>query len=230
MTQFPAPARTGTPGRALIISGGWPGHQPQVFARLIQAMLESGGLQVTHADTLDVLSDPGALGDLALIVPNWTMGRLSGEQSRHLRAAVQAGTGLGGFHGGMGDAFREDTDYQFMVGGQFVAHPGNVRRYRVDLTPVAHPVTAGLDPSFEVDSEQYYMHTDPTNTVLATTTFDGRDAPWTQGAVIPAAWVRRYGQGRVFYSSVGHHPPDFGHPTVAQLHRRGLLWAAGRPA
>ncbi|GGO26102.1 ThuA domain-containing protein [Deinococcus humi] len=218
---------TATSPRALIVSGGWPGHQPHQFAEVICGMLESAGLQVTVADTLEILDDADTLRDYALIVPNWTMGRLSGDQSRHLRAAVEAGTGLGGFHGGMGDAFREDTDYQFMVGGQFVAHPGGIRRYQVDLTATSHPITHGLS-GFEIESEQYYMHVDPSNTVLATTTFGGEHVAWIEGTVIPAAWVRPYGKGRVFYSSVGHDPREFAHPTVAELHRRGLLWAARR--
>ncbi len=217
---------TMTSPRTLIVSGGWPGHQPHKFAEIIRGMLESAGLQVTAADTLEVLDDPEALRDYALIVPNWTMGRLSGDQSKHLRAAVEAGAGLGGFHGGMGDAFREDTDYQFMVGGQFAAHPGNVHRYRVDLTATDHPITRGLS-GFEIESEQYYMHVDPSNTVLATTTFSGEHVAWIEGTVIPVAWVRPYGKGRVFHSSVGHDPREFEHPTVAELHRRGLLWAAG---
>ncbi|MFC4427291.1 ThuA domain-containing protein [Deinococcus navajonensis] len=217
---------TTSSSRALIISGGWPGHQPHRFAEIIRGMLEGAGLQVTAADTLDVLDDGGALRDYALIVPNWTMGQLSGDRSKHLRAAVEAGTGLGGFHGGMGDAFRENTEFQFMVGGQFAAHPGDIHRYGVDLTATDHPITRGLS-RFEIESEQYYMHVDPSNTVLATTTFSGEHVAWIEGTVIPAVWVRRYGQGRVFYSSIGHDPREFEHPTVAELHRRGLLWAAG---
>ncbi|UQN08923.1 ThuA domain-containing protein [Deinococcus sp. QL22] len=218
-----------SPARALILSGGWPGHQPHQFAALIRGMLEESGLEVTDATTLEALEDADALRDYALIVPNWTMDKLTGEQSRNLRAAVETGTGLGGFHGGMGDAFREDTDYQFMVGGQFASHPGNIRRYRVEVTALDHPVTRGLG-GFEIESEQYYMHVDPSNTVLATTTFDDQVLPWIAGTVMPVAWTRPYGQGRVFYSSVGHDPREFGHSTVAELHRRGLLWAAGRLA
>lgn len=217
---------TNPPARALIVSGGWPGHQPLKFAEIIGGMLRDAGLSVTASDTLDVLSDADELRTYALIVPNWTMGRLPGEGSRNLRAAVEAGAGLGGFHGGMGDAFREDTDYQFMVGGQFVAHPGGIRSYRVEMGPADHEITRGLS-GFDIESEQYYLHVDPSNTVLATTTFGGEHAPWTAGTVMPVAWVRRHGQGRVFYSSVGHDPGEFGIPAVAELHRRGLLWAAG---
>lgn len=220
---------TDSPNRALIVSGGWPGHQPLKFAEIIGGMLGDAGLSVTASDTLDVLEGAEELRHYALIVPNWTMGRIRAEQSKNLRAAVEAGTGLAGFHGGMGDAFREDTDFQFMVGGQFVAHPGGIRPYRVEMGPTAHAITHGLS-GFDIESEQYYLHVDPSNTVLATTTFDGQHAPWTAGTVMPVAWVRPYGQGRVFYSSVGHDPREWEDPVVAELHRRGLLWAAGRLA
>jgi len=216
-----------TPPHALILSGGWPGHQPHVFAAIISDMLEHAGFSVTRADTLDVLEDAERLTQYTLIVPNWTMGRIGETQSKHLRRAVQSGVGLGGFHGGMGDAFRDDPAYQFMVGGQFVAHPGGIRDYRVDITTQDHPITRGAS-GFDVRSEQYYMHVDPSNTVLATTTFDGQDTPWTAGVVMPVAWTRMHGQGRVFYSSVGHDPAEFNDPAVASLHLRGLLWAAGR--
>jgi type 1 glutamine amidotransferase len=217
---------TETQPRALIVSGGWPGHKPQQLAQIVTRMLEESGLHVTAADTLDVLDDVTELPGYRLIVPNWTMGTISASQSSHLRAAIRGGVGLGGFHGGMGDAFRSDTEYQFMTGGQFVAHPGNIRDYRVDIHDTAHPITQGLS-GFDMRSEQYYMHVDPSNSVLVTTTFDGEHAPWIAGTVMPLAWVRRYGEGNVFYSSIGHDPAEFEHPTVYTLHQRGLLWAAG---
>ena len=52
---------------------------------------------------------------------------------------------------------------------------------------------------FDYPSEQYYMHVDPANEVLATTTFSGEHAPWIEGVVMPVVWKRRYGEGRVFY-------------------------------
>ncbi|CAM3350905.1 ThuA-like domain-containing protein [Deinococcus saxicola] len=212
---------------ALIISGGWPGHQPQKFAEIIGHWLKEDGLEVTQTDTLEVLDDAEAVARYSLIIPNWTMGKITETQSQNLRQAVQDGVNLAGFHGGMGDSFRDDAGFQFMVGGQFVAHPGDMRPYRVDLTNTAHPITDGLS-GFEMQSEQYYLHVDPSNTVLATTTFDASVKPWIDGTVMPVAWVRRHGAGRVFYSSLGHDPREFDQPEVAALHRRGLRWAVGR--
>ena len=144
--------------------------------------------------------------------------------------AVRAGAGLAGFHGGMGDAFRACTEYQFMVGGQFVAHPGNIIDYTVHVTKPADPIMAGLT-DFQVHSEQYYMHVDPGNDVLATTTFSGEHegVDWIKGVEMPVVWKRRYGRGRVFYSALGHVAAEFDVPQVSTLLQRGMLWAARRP-
>jgi type 1 glutamine amidotransferase len=125
----------------------------------------------------------------------------------------------------MGDSFRDAVDYHFMVGGQWVAHPGNIIDYRVDIGK-ADPITEGIE-SFPYRSEQYYMHVDPSNEVLATTTFTGAHAPWIEGVVMPVAWKRRHGQGRVFYCSLGHKAEELTRPQVATMLRRGMLWAAG---
>jgi type 1 glutamine amidotransferase len=112
-----------------------------------------------------------------------------------------------------------------MVGGQWVAHPGGVIDYSVTITNHTDPITAGLK-DFKMHSEQYYMHTDPTNEVLATTTFRGDAVPWIAGAVVPVAWKRTWGAGKVFYASLGHVAKDFEVPEAREIVRRGLLWAS----
>jgi len=154
---------------------------------------------------------------------------MSPEQTKGLTEAVKAGAGLAGWHGGMCDSFRLNTDYQFMTGGQWVAHPGNIISYRVHITAPKDPIVAGLK-DFTMKSEQYYMHTDPGNEVLATTTFSNRyGTPWIRGTVMPVVWKRRYGKGRVFYSSLGHVADDFKVHEAFEIARRGILWAARRP-
>ena len=123
------------------------------------------------------------------------------------------------------DAFRDSVDYQFLCGGQWVAHPGNIIDYKVDLTKPDDPIMRGLR-SFEHRSEQYYMHVDPANEVLATTTFTGEHAPWIDGVVMPVVWKKRYGEGRVFYSSLGHRAYELDVPEIRTIMTRGLLWAA----
>lgn len=211
--------------KALIVSGGWDGHKPHEVAQIFASLLKGRNFSVELTDQLDVFADAAALKAYDLILPNWTMGGLTGEQEQGLTAAIQSGTGLGGWHGGMGDAFRSNSNYQFMVGGQFVAHPDNEKDYEVVIEKRDDPIVAGLE-NFHVHSEQYYMHVDPSNDVLATTTFQTESAPWVNGAVMPVVWKRRWGAGRVFYCSLGHQPPVFDIPEAREIQIRGLLWAS----
>lgn len=215
--------------KALIVQGGWEGHEPQQCAELFATILSDDGFAVTISDTLEVLEDAEMMSEVDLIVPLWTMGSISKEQSLALCSTIRNGVGLGGWHGGMGDAFRNDVNYQFMVGGQWVQHPGGIIDYSVQIGPNAHPINQGLS-DFAMHSEQYYMHCDPANEVLATTTFSGEyeGMDWIAGTVMPVAWIRRYGHGRIFYASVGHVRSDFDVPEARALVRRGLLWAAHR--
>ena len=212
--------------RVLIVCGGWQGHEPRACCDLFAGLLDEAGCEVELVETLDVYLDVEKLRGLDLIVPIWTMATITPEQERGLLTAIEGGVGAGGWHGGMADAFRDSTNYQFMVGGQWVAHPGNIIQYRVEIIDRDDPITAGI-ADFEMHSEQYYLHVDPSNEVLATTTFSGEHAPWIEGTVMPVIWKRRYGQGRVFYSSLGHQRVDFDVPEARETVRRGLLWAAG---
>lgn len=212
--------------QALIVWGGWDGHQPKQCADIFAPFLQASGFDVRVSDTMDVYLETDYMNALSLIVPIWTMGAISGEQEKGLLNAVKSGVGVAGFHGGMGDSFRNACSYQFMTGGQFVAHPGNIMKYTVNITDHDDPITAGI-ADFEVNSEQYYMHTDPGNKVLATTLIDGRgDVPWVAGTIMPVVWKRKWGQGNVFYSSLGHVASDFDVPEMKTIMQRGMLWAA----
>jgi uncharacterized protein len=168
---------------ALIVWGGWDGHEPERCARIVAGMLENEGFDVEIESTTEAFADPG-IRDLSLIVPIVTMSTIEKEERDNLCAAIAGGVGLGGYHGGMGDAFRREPAYQFMCGGQWVAHPGNIIDYRVTITRPDDPITAGID-DFDYHSEQYYMHVDPSNEVLATTTFTGRHCSWIEDVVMP---------------------------------------------
>jgi type 1 glutamine amidotransferase len=209
---------------ALIVWGGWSGHEPEKGANIIGGMLEEEGFKVYIDNTTEAFAD-AAIADMSLIVPIITMSKIEKEELDNLNAAVRSGVGVAGYHGGMGDAFREAVDYQFMCGGQFVAHPGGIIDYRVDIARPDDPIMQGLT-SFAYRSEQYYMHVDPSNEVLATTTFSGEHAPWIEGVVMPVVWKRKHGAGRVFYSSLGHVASEFEVPQMRTIMRRGLLWAA----
>ena len=210
---------------ALFVWGGWEGHEPKQCTDIFAPYLQEKGYTVEISDTLDSYLDTAKLQSLDLIVQTWTMDTITSEQETGLLEAVKSGVGFAGWHGGMADSFRNSVDYQFMVGGQWVAHPGNIIDYEVNITDPNDPITAGLS-DFKMHSEQYYMHVDPSNKVLATTTFSGEHTPWIEGNVIPVVWKRMWGQGRVFYSSLGHVATDFNVPEAHELVNRGMLWAS----
>ncbi len=211
--------------RALIVWGGWEGHEPRQTATLFGNVLRGHGFDVALETDLDVFLDADRLAATDLIVPVITQSTIENDQATGLlRAVREGGTGLGGWHGGMADSFRSHTEYQFAVGGQWVAHPGNIIDYTVNVTDHDDPITAGIS-DFRMHSEQYYLHVDPSNEVLATTTFTGEQASWIDGTVMPVAWKRQYGAGKVYYCALGHVELDFDVPEAKALVERGLLWA-----
>ncbi|PZX16959.1 hypothetical protein LX81_01589 [Palleronia aestuarii] len=213
-----------SPTKALIFWGGWEGHEPRATSTIVADMLRSEGMAVTSTEGTDVLVSDD-LNAYDLIVPMVTQVPSDTHGIERLRQAIASGTGLGGFHGGMGDAFRDSPDYQFMVGGQWVAHPGNIIDYHVDIVRADHPITEGMH-GFDYRSEQYFMHVDPGNEVLATTTFTGEHASEIAGTLMPVVWTRTFGAGRVFYSSLGHVAEELVRPEMREILRRGLIWAA----
>ncbi len=211
--------------KALMVWGGWDGHEPKQCVDIFCLYLESKGFSVQVSDNMDVYRNKEEMLSLDLIVQVRTMDTISGDQEKGLMEAVKSGVGLAGWHGGLADAFRNNVDYQYMVGGQWVQHPGGVIDYTVNVTDSQDPVMEGIK-DFKMHSEQYYMHTDPGNKVLATTTFQGEYDEWIKGVVMPCVWKRNYGKARVFYSSLGHVAADFDVPEAKTIMERGLLWAA----
>ncbi len=214
--------------KALIVWGGWDGHQPKQIAEIFHKILVAEKFDVEVSDTLDAFNDAAKIAALDLIVPVWTMGKITGDQLKSVCGAVAAGTGIAGCHGGMCDSFREATEWQFMTGGQWVAHPGNDGvKYTVKITNVKSPLTEGIK-DFAVSSEQYYMHVDPAVKVLATTQFPTADGLHVGNGPVdmPVVWTKVYGKGRVYYNSLGHHADIVEMPPVHELMKRGLLWAA----
>jgi type 1 glutamine amidotransferase len=211
---------------ALIVWGGWDGHEPKQCADLFAPKLAARDFNVEISSTLDVFTDTAKLAGLSLIIPIWTCGTLSPEQSKGVIDAVSSGVGLAGFHGGMCDAFRGNIDWQWMTGGQFLAHPDNIKDYTINIVNKTDPITAGI-ADFKVRSEQYYMLVDPRNEVLATTTHQSVSAPWTNGVVMPFVWKKLHGKGRVFFSAMGHQCAEFTTvPQQLEITLRGMLWAA----
>ena len=211
--------------KVLYVYGGWKGHEPAESVSIFVPWMKSEGADVIVSDTLDSYLDDELMGSLDLIIQIWTMGKITKEQEKALLKAVRGGVGLAGWHGGIGDSFRNNVDYQFMVGGQWVAHPGGIIDYTVKTTNHKDPVTKGLK-DFTMHSEQYYMHVDPNVKVLATTEFTGEHNSWIDKCVIPVVWKKYYGEGRVFYSSLGHVMADFKVNEALEIQKRGIRWAS----
>lgn len=208
--------------KALILWGGWTGHEPEEMAALFSSELKKEGFDVEVENSLVPLEKAEHLQSYDLIFPCWTMGSVSEKEVSALSEAIASGVGLGGFHGGMGDAFRGAIDYEWMVGGLFVGHP-YIGDYEVSLTGCQSPITEGMPETFSYHSEQYYMLVDPGNDVLAETVYhhDGRRA------IMPVVWTKTWGKGRVFYSALGHKAREFSdYPEVKAMTLRGLKWAA----
>ncbi|MFQ3544187.1 ThuA domain-containing protein [Halobacillus rhizosphaerae] len=213
--------------KALIFQGGWEGHEPAQVAEILAGILREESFRVKIADSLSALEEED-LSDYDLIIPNWTQGTISDNQLAALMKAVEKGTGLAGLHGGLGDSFRMATDYQFMVGGQWVAHPGNDHvPYQVHIKDKNHPLTEGME-DFSVESEQYYMHVDPAIHVHATTMFPVAEGPHEANGQVemPVVWSKKWGKGEVFYCSLGHVAEIVNMPEVVTLMRNGFNWAA----
>lgn len=215
--------------QALIVSGGWDGHQPKEVADLFAELLRVEGFEVEIAYTLDAFLDEQKLMQLDLIVPVWTMGEISNEQLQPVLNAVASGVGLAGCHGGMCDSFRNSVEWQFMTGSQWVAHPFNdgveydVRILKTSSSPLVEDI-----PDFKVVSEQYYLHVDPAVNVLATTTFRISEGAHSANGeiVMPVVYTKKWGKGKVYYNSLGHQVNIFDIPEAKELMRRGLIWAA----
>ncbi|WP_040951293.1 ThuA domain-containing protein [Gorillibacterium massiliense] len=214
--------------KALIVWGGWDGHEPKQVADIFADVLTAEGFAVEVADTLEAFADKEKLKELDLIVPVWTMGEISQELVGNVLEAVQNGTGIAGCHGGMCDSFRQNVDWQFMTGGQWVAHPGNDGvEYDVNIKSSSSPLVEGIE-DFTIKTEQYYLHVDPAVEVLATTRFPVVPGPHSVNKAVdmPVVWTKGWGDGRVYYNSLGHHADIVDMPPVKELMRRGFLWAA----
>jgi len=222
------PSKEASMSKALYVWGGWKGHEPEQCKDVVVPWMREAGFEVNVQDTLDAYLEADKMAQYDVIVQCWTMGEISKEQSAALLDTVQKGCGFAGWHGGMCDAFRQNCNYQFMTGANWVAHPdGKIPEYVVHITNSDDPITRGLSDFRMTDTEQYYLHVDPSNRVLATTTFVApKSAPWVKGTVMPQVWKRHWGKGRVFYSALGHVAKDFEVPEAFEIVKRGIQWAA----
>lgn len=214
--------------RALIVRGGWDGHQPVEVSQVFEKLLKEEGFEVEIFEDLNVFESLENIKKYSLIVPVYTMSEIKGEYVQNICAAVESGIGIAGCHGGMCDAFRNSTKWQFLTGSQWVEHPGNDGvEYEVNIIKAgSSPITEGIK-DFKVRTEHYYLHVDPVVNVLATTAFPLVEGPHSANGpvLMPIAYTKKWGDGRVFYTSLGHHADVFDVPEASEMMKRGFLWA-----
>lgn len=226
--SLPSPPLPSLKGRKVLFTyGGWDGHEPTKFVEYLSPWFKEEGAEVQAYATLDPYTDKALMNSIDLVVQVFTMSQITRDQENGLLTAVREnGVGMAGWHGGMCDAFRNNVEYQFMTGGQWVSHPGGVIEYDVKITNQEDEITKGLQ-DFHMKSEQYYMHVDPNVKVLATTRFNGAIAPWIDGCIMPVTWKKMYGKGRIFYTSVGHNLAHVTEkPDAIEMIKRGIKWAS----
>jgi type 1 glutamine amidotransferase len=226
--------------QALVVRGGWDGHQPVETTDSFVPFLRDNGFDVQVSDSTAVYADEAVMAPVDLIVQVVTMSTIADDEFAGLQRAVLRGTGLAGWHGGIADAFRNTADYLHMIGGQFAHHAAkapaervgeqsdNYLPYTVHITDLGHqhPITQGLE-DFDLVTEQYWVLSDEYNDVLATTTQEARDFDaWNRPVTAPAIWTRQWGEGRVFVSAPGHRLEVVESQPLRTIIERGLLWAA----
>ena len=202
-----------------------PYHSPKLFVKRVVSWLEVQKAHVIVSNNLNSYSNKELMDSIDLVIQTVTMGSLNSAQEKGLTNAIRSGTGIAGSHGGLADSFRNNTLYQFMIGGQFVSHPGGNVNYTVEFTKPKNDLTKNIK-NFNLNSEQYYMHADPYINILATTKFSGKEFPWIKDQEIPVCWTKNFGKGKVFYLSIGHSPDNFDIPEVWELLTRGFKWAS----
>ena len=210
----------------LLVYGGWPGHKPKLFAEIAQSLLEAEGANVTLSDTVEIYTDSLLLASMDLIVQSITMDKINKRQMGGLAKAIKNGVGFAGAHGGFCDAFRNNTLYQYLTGGQFVAHPGGQIPYRVHIKNKQDAITRDMK-DFDIKTEKYYVHIDPNVKVLATASFTGEHDYWIDGATMPVAWKKYHGKGRIYCLTLGHNPEEFHEQSAQTLLMNGFRWASG---
>ncbi|WP_258229087.1 ThuA domain-containing protein [Arthrobacter sp. HMWF013] len=225
---------------ALVVRGGWDGHQPVEATELFIPHLKEHGYDVRVEESPKIYADAGYLAGVDLIMQCVTMSTIEKDELQGLRTAVENGTGLAGWHGGIADSYRNSADYLHLIGGQFACHPGkhpdertgersdNYVPYTVNMLPAAadHPITRGIS-DFGLVTEQYWVLTDSYSDVLATTTQQAREwDPWHREVTSPAIWTRQWGKGRIFVCTPGHQTDVLKDNNVRTIIERGLLWAS----
>lgn len=225
---------------ALIVRGGWDGHQPVEATNHFIPHLEANGFQIRVEDSSKIYADAEYMKTVDLIIQCNTMTKIKKEEFLGLRTAIENGTGMAGWHGGIIDSYRETSDYMHLMGAQFATHPSkepslligeqsdNYIPFTVNMLPAAanHEITKGLS-DFTLTTEQYWVLHDDYIDVLATTTHPARPwQPWNREILSPVIWTRQWGKGKIFVTAAGHNFEIIQDKNVETIIKRGMLWAS----
>lgn len=224
---------------ALVVRGGWDGHEPVQTTDSFIPFLTEHNYDVRVEDSTKIYADADYMAEVDLIVQVVTMSTIEPDELKGLRKAIADGTGMAGWHGGIADSYRNSADYLQLIGGQFAHHQAKARpeeleggaadnfvRYTVNIVPEKkdHPIVSGIE-DFELETEQYWVLSDDYNDVLATTTIPSRDFDaWHRPITCPAIWTREWGKGKIFVCTPGHQLSVVDNPSVRTIIERGMLW------
>jgi len=201
--------------KALLLVGG-PWHDgPGMRDELRAALTANAPVDLTVTNDPATLTSPElAANDVVIIYT--TGGELTEAQAHGLTDFVASGKGFVGLHGAT-TSFKTSSDYVKMIGSTFIRHPA-FAEVRVKVVDPSHPITQGVT-EFVVPDELYMLKCDPADFhLLATAELDG--------VVEPSAYVKSWGQGRVFYLGLGHDARCLGSEGFRRLAGQGLRWAA----
>lgn len=220
--------------------GGWDGHEPVQTTESVIPFLEREGFEIRVEEGTSVYADAEIMAAIDLVVQVNTMNTIADAELSGLIAAVVAGTGLAGWHGGIADSYRNSADYLQLIGGQFAHHAAvpeaertgeqsdNYLDFTVNIVPERrdHPIVSGVE-DFPLHTEQYWVLSDAYNDVLATTEIVHREFDaWHHSFTSPVVWTRLWGAGRIFVCTAGHKLEVLNEPPVRTIVERGLLWAS----
>lgn len=157
---------------------------------------------------------------------------LSDSQKTALLEFVRSGKGFAGVHSAT-DTLYTWPEYRTLIGGTFDGHPWT-QRVRIDVEDPGSPVVNHLAPGFEIVEEIYQFRDFSRSRVRVLMTLDtssiDRNAPGVNRTDkdFALAWVQPFGQGRVFYTALGHFDDTWRDTRFQALLRSALLWVTGQ--
>jgi uncharacterized protein (TIGR03437 family) len=207
-------------------------HDSIVTATEVLRSLSPTELEVTATEDLSSIAADALRAFDAVFF--FTSGELplTSVQKRDLLGFVRSGKGFGGAHSAT-DTLYTWPEYKELIGATFDGHPW-AQRIRIDVEDTANPIVGHLAPGFEI-ADEIYQHRDfSRNRVRVLMTLDTTSVDLGVPGVnrtdgdFALAWVQPYGQGRVFYTALGHVDETWRDARFQQMLRNALLWLTGQ--